>query len=81
MKKLIIPVSLLFLASCGGWSDSDIENFQEKCEKAKFNRAYCDCLLDKAMDNYSTFDEMTKDEEAFAETMVSCIEEDREEEK
>ncbi len=68
---------LLGITSCGEWTNQDKDTFIEDCQRTKFSDAYCDCALEKALDKYSTFDEMTADEENMAEILLSCIEEDR----
>lgn len=79
MKYIAFIGSLVFLSSCGGWSDTDKANFKEKCEKAKFNLDYCDCALEKVVNKYATFDEMTKSPEnemATGDLFIECIEKD-----
>ncbi|MCT4582267.1 MAG: hypothetical protein N4A35_12715 [Flavobacteriales bacterium] len=77
---LILGLMVLF-NSCGSWSKQDRDNFIEHCQKTKLNDAYCDCALEKAVDKYSTFKEMTTSEEEMAELLFSCIEEDRKKEE
>lgn len=79
-KIVYLLVIVLGVSSCGQWTKQDKDNFIENCQKSKLNDAYCDCALNKAIDKYSTFDEMTADEENMAEILFSCIEEDRIEE-
>ena len=76
---IYLLVIILGFSSCGKWSKQDKDNFIENCQRSKLNDAYCDCALNKAIEKYSTFDAMTKDEENMAEILFSCIEEDREE--
>ena len=78
MTKHIIFIScILFLTSCGGWSESDKSIFLDKCEKSKFNEEFCNCALENATAKYSTFDDATKNEIAFGELAIECIEKDR----
>jgi len=80
-KQILFFGSLLFLTSCGGWSESDRVAFVEKCEKAKFNYEYCECALEKATDKYSTFDAAIENEVEFGELIITCIDMDRIEEE
>ncbi|MCB9194681.1 MAG: hypothetical protein H6600_07400 [Flavobacteriales bacterium] len=78
MKRLIpFGVAVLFISmtSCGGWTDKDKTKFIEACE-SKSPRPYCDCILDKAVNQFSTFEEFTADEEAMAEILsdAECLE-------
>lgn len=83
MKKMIrfklvyLVTIILGFTSCGSWSKQDKDIFIEDCQKTKFTDAYCNCALNKAMEKYSTFKEMTADEENMAELLLGCIEEDR----
>lgn len=72
---------VLLLTSCGSWTQRDKDNFIERCQKTKLNDAFCECALDKALDKYSTFKDMSSAEEEMAELLFSCIEEDRKKEE
>ena len=76
-KQIIFFGSVLFLTSCGGWSDTDKSNFLDRCDKAKFNYDYCECVLEKAMKNYTSLDDITENEIEFGELAIECIEKDR----
>ncbi len=58
------------LSSCGGWSEEDKRNFMDICEN-KGERAYCDCVLEKMMSEFDSFEDITKDEAAMAEILSS----------
>ena len=70
MKKLfIIPMALLILTACGGWSSKDKDDFKKICETT--GRADCDCALKKAMEKYpSTPKEGDKDAMAYMLDLV-----------
>jgi hypothetical protein len=69
-------LSSLFLTSCGGWTEKEKSQFIESCEVLNLERAYCDCVLEKAMTQYSSMAEINNDEKAMAEILVSadCLE-------
>ena len=78
-KLFFLLIIVLGMSSCGKWSKQDKDHFIENCQKSKLNDSYCECALNKAIEKYRTFDEMTVDEENMAELLFSCIEEDRKE--
>lgn len=67
---LILSALSLLLASCGGWTDKDKTRFIEACE-AKMDRTYCDCALEKAVNEFSTFEDFTEDQEAMVNILTS----------
>ncbi len=71
--SIIIATTLLF-ASCGGWTDKNKKDFMESCENLKYEKEQCDCLLEKLMTEFSTFDDMQNDQEKMAEILTdgSC---------
>ncbi len=81
MRVIIFLLVIIGVSSCGSWSKRDKDTFIESCQKTKFNDEFCNCALEKALENYNTFDDMTADEENMAELLLSCIEEDRKKEE
>ncbi len=77
IKNILVVISLATLASCSSWTKQDKDKFIEDCQKQKLSDHFCSCALSKAMNQYNSFDEMTKDEANMAELLYSCIEEDR----
>lgn len=71
-----ISISCLLITSCGGWTEKEKGQFIESCEVQNLERAYCDCVLEKAMAKFSTMEEINTDEKAMAEILVSadCLE-------
>ena len=81
MKHLFWVSSILLLTSCGGWSDTDKMNFKDRCEKSKFSLEYCDCALEKAMNKYGSFNEMSQtseDEISTLDLFIDCLDKDSE---
>lgn len=76
-KIVYLLIIVLGMSSCGAWSKQDKATFIEDCQKTKLSDQFCNCALEKALEKYSTFDNMTADEENMAELLYSCIEEDR----
>jgi len=70
-KTSFIAVIVLSMTSCGGWSEKDEEQFHESCDKLKYVREQCDCMLEKAKDNFDNFDEMKNDQKVMAEIITS----------
>lgn len=79
MNYKIIYITLLMFTfgACSSWTKQDKDNFIEHCQKTKFNDDFCNCALDKALNKYSSFKDMTSSEKEMAELLFSCIEEDR----
>ena len=73
--------SLLFLTSCGGWSDKDKAAYLKICKKNKLNNEFCECALEKATAKYSDIETAMNDEVGIGETFLGCIEKDITEEK
>ena len=78
---LLFIGSLLFLTSCGGWTEKDKAEFLRTCEKNKLNSEFCECALEKATTKYSDFETAMKDETGIGEAFINCIEKDRIEEE
>jgi hypothetical protein len=76
----LVVTTLLFssmvFTSCGGWTEKEKGQFIEACEVQNLERAYCDCVLEKAMSKFSNMADINNDEKAMAEIMVSadCLE-------
>ncbi|MFT5602937.1 MAG: hypothetical protein ACI9N1_003199 [Flavobacteriales bacterium] len=84
MNKLYISIlAALLLSSCGSWSEDDVTEFRESCMSQNKNESYCTCVLEKAQSEFSTFKEMTADEnqEKMAEMITNsdCYEKKKEE--
>jgi len=73
--------SILFLTSCGGWSEEDKAEYLKICEKNKLNTQFCECALEKVSAKYSDFESAMEDEIGVGETFIDCIEKDRIEEE
>jgi hypothetical protein len=69
-------LSSLVFTSCGGWTEKEKGQFIEACEVQNLERAYCDCVLEKAMAKFGNMADINNDEKAMAEIMVSadCLE-------
>ena len=79
---LLFIGSLLFLTSCGGWSDKNKEEYLKICKKkAGFSSEFCECALEKATTNYSDFESALKDEVGVGKTFLDCIDKDVDEEE
>jgi hypothetical protein len=79
MKKYsqlsLLALTFVGMTSCGGWSEKGEQQFHEACDKMKIERGQCDCMMDKAKSQFSSFDEMKNDQKAMAEIILSeeCI--------
>jgi hypothetical protein len=69
-------LSSVVFTSCGGWSEKEKSQFIEACEVQNIERAYCDCILEKAIAKFDNMAEINNDEKAMAEIFVSadCLE-------
>lgn len=79
MKYFAWVSCILLFTSCGGWSNTDKLNFKDKCEKAKYDHAYCDCALEKMINKYESFDDMTSSPENEITTgnlLIDCLDKD-----
>lgn len=70
---LFIATTFLFV-SCGGWTDKDKKDFMVSCENMKYEKEQCNCMLEKASLECSTFDEIQNNQKKMAEifTDKSC---------
>jgi hypothetical protein len=80
MKKVIysiVAISVLSLASCGGWSSSDKETYMKECKDGGMDEKLCQCMLDKLVEKYKSPNEakeaMEKDMEAAMEIAKACL--------
>ena len=78
---LLFIGSLLFLTSCGGWSDKNKAEYLKICEKKELSSEFCECTLEKATANYSNFATAMKDEVGLGKTHLECIDKEFAQEK
>ena len=78
---LLFIGSLLFLTSCGGWSDKNKAEYLKICEKKELSSEFCECALEKSTANYSDFESAINDEVGMGETFLDCIKKDGVEEE
>jgi hypothetical protein len=69
--------SILFLTSCGGWSDKNKAEYLKICKKKELSSNFCECALEKSTTNYSDFDSAMKDELGTSKIFLDCIDKDR----
>ena len=89
MKKLLLlAITGMFLVSCGGggWSSDDQAKFKNELKKeiagdlpADVMGDFCDCMLEPAMDKWSSYADLDNDLSADAEewgfnTALKCVE-------
>lgn len=73
-KNLLLYIGgLIFLTSCGGWSDKNKSEYLKICEKKDFSNEFCKCALEKATSNYSSFVDAMEDEVGSGEIFINCI--------
>jgi hypothetical protein len=72
-NTLLFIVSLLFLTSCGGWSDKDKAAYLKICEKNKLNNEFCECALEKATAKYSDIETAMNDEVGMLKIQLDCM--------
>ena len=73
-KKLVAYIAgLIFLTSCGGWSDKSKAEYLKICEKKDLSNEFCECALEKATANYSDFQSAMNDEIGHGEILINCI--------
>ena len=70
---LLFIGSLLFLTSCGGWSDKNKAEYLKICEKKELSSEFCECTLEKATANYSNFATAIKDEVGMFKIHLDCM--------
>lgn len=70
---LLFIGSLLFLTSCGGWSDKNKAEYLKICEKNDLSNEFCDCALEKSTANYSDFASAMNDEVGLGKILLDCI--------
>jgi hypothetical protein len=70
---LLFIGSLLFLTSCGGWSDKNKAEYLKICEKKDLSNEFCDCALEKSTANYSDFASAMNDEVGLGKILLDCI--------
>ncbi len=78
---LLLIGTLLFLTSCGGWSQKNKAEYLNICEKKDLSIEFCECALEKATVNYSNFAAAMKDEVGLGKTFLDCIDKDIDEEE
>ena len=78
---LLFIGSLLFLTSCGGWSDKNKAEYLKICKKKDLSIEFCECSLEKSTANYSDFASAINDEVGMGETFLDCIKKDGVEEE
>ena len=59
------------MTSCGGWSEKGEKQFHEACDKMKIVREQCDCMLEKAKTEFTSFDDIQNNQPAMAEIFLS----------
>jgi len=70
--NLILILSFIFLTSCSYWSEEDSEKYMELCEKSKFEKDECECHLEKIKKQFSSFDEISENENQMPEIWGKC---------
>ena len=65
-------LSFFCLTSCNHWSDEDSEKYMELCEKSKFKKEECECHLEKIKNQYTSFDEMSENENQMPDIWEKC---------
>jgi len=78
---LLFIGSLLFLTSCGGWSDKNKAEYLKICEKKDLSIEFCECSLEKSTANYSDFASAINDDVGMGENFLDCIEKEGVEEE
>ena len=78
---LLFIGSLLFLTSCGGWSDKNKAEYLKICEKKDLSSEFCECALEKSTANYSDFASAINDEVGMVKIHLDCIDKDATEEE
>ena len=78
---LLFIGTLLFLTSCGGWSDKNKAEYLKICEKKDLSIEFCECSLEKSTANYSDFTSAINDEVGMGEIFLDCIEKEGVEEE
>ena len=73
---LLFIGSLLFLTSCGGWSDKNKAEYLKICKKKDLSNEFCDCALEKSTANYSDFASAMNDEVGLGKILLDCIKKD-----
>tara|TARA_B110000438_G_C15409229_1_gene476823 strand:+ start:145 stop:414 length:270 start_codon:yes stop_codon:yes gene_type:complete len=70
---LLFIGSLLFLTSCGGWSDKNKAEYLKICEKKDLSSEFCECALEKSTANYSDFASAINDEVGMVKIHLDCM--------
>jgi len=78
---LLFIGSLLFLTSCGGWSDKNKAEYLKNCKNKDLSSEFCECALEKATAKYSDYASAMNDEVGMGETFLDCIKKDGVEEE
>ena len=73
-KNLLLYIGgLIFLTSCGGWSDKNKAEYLKICEKKDLSNEFCKCALEKATSNYNSFVDAMNDEIGLGKIYLDCI--------
>ena len=73
MKLILYFILLPSIAlSCKQWSEKDTEKYMEDCKKSKFEKAECDCHIEKIKSEFNSFEELSENEELIPELIIEC---------
>lgn len=69
---LLFLSSIIFI-SCSQWSEEDSVKYMEHCKKSKFKKEECECQLNKIKDQFSSFDDISENEDEMIGVFENCL--------
>ena len=71
--NFLLFLSSILFTSCNQWSEEDSVKYLEHCKKSKFKKEECECHLNKIKGQFSSFDDISKNEDEMVEIFENCL--------